>query len=185
MKKRSIFTLLLGIIAGVLTLFIRPKKVYSPTHHHDPTTYPGTTLFIKPGDLLFSPIGKSESKYVGHVGIVNNDHKVIHSIPAGLMKDTVADYFRKFRLITIYSPENPTIGVKASDYLEYLYITYPRANYRFFTPLGSLNHEQYCTKIVWQSYYFGSGVNLGNHSIKSKAIHPHFLKDLRFLEQRS
>ncbi|WP_085505005.1 YiiX/YebB-like N1pC/P60 family cysteine hydrolase [Thalassobacillus devorans] len=184
-KLPRLITFLFSIIAGTIVFLARPRKARAPIVHDNPETYPGTNVAILPGDLLFSPIGQSESKYVGHVGIVNHNREVIHSIPSGLMKDTMHSYFHKFRSITIYSPKDPDVGRKAADYLENLYEKYPKANYRIRTPLGSTDHEQYCTKIVWQSYYYGAGVNLRNLPPSRIAIHPEWLKDKKVLERKA
>ncbi|MFG6115896.1 YiiX/YebB-like N1pC/P60 family cysteine hydrolase [Halobacillus sp. MO56] len=185
MKKTSVLTFLLSLATGLFVFLFRPRKARAPIVHHDPAMYPGTNLTISPGDLLFSPIGQSESKYVGHVGIVNLHKEVIHSIPSGLMKDSISRYFQKFRSISIYTPNEPEVGVKAADYLEELYRKYPTAAYRIMTPLGSKDHEQYCSKIVWQAYYYGAGVNLKNLSPSRKAIHPEWLKDSTFLTRNA
>ncbi|GGF10059.1 hypothetical protein GCM10010954_05710 [Halobacillus andaensis] len=178
MKKRS---LLISILAGMALLLTRPKKVTAPVIQEDEACYPGTNIKIKPGDLLFSPIGKSESKYVGHVGIVNHEDKVVHSVPAGLIQDSVVNYCRKFRSITVFAPKTPFLGIQAADYLKTLYEKHSRAAYRVFTPLGSSDEVQYCTKTVWQCYMYGADVNLGNLSKEAKAIHPQFLKDKKYL----
>ncbi|WP_028785121.1 hypothetical protein [Thalassobacillus devorans] len=185
MKKMSALTFLLSLATGLLVFLLRPRKARAPMVHKDPAKYPGTNIAISPGDLLFSPIGQSESKYVGHVGIVNQHKEVIHSIPSGLMKDNMDRYFQKFRAISIYTPKEPEDGVMAADYLEGLYKKYPKAAYRIMTPLGTADHEQYCSKIVWQAYYYGAGVNLKNLSPSRKAIHPEWLKDSKFLTRKA
>ncbi len=182
MRKRLV---LLGLIAGIITFLARPKTKRAPFPSGALTIYPGTNLESKPGDLLFTPIGKSESKFVGHVGIVNFNKEVVHSIPNGLVTDSLKEYFQKFRLISVYSPINEKIGEDAAHYLEALVEKHPTAQYRIFTPLGAAAHEQYCTKIVWQSYYYGAGINLGEFSGQAKGIHPEFLKDSRYLERKA
>ncbi|MFZ0370032.1 MAG: hypothetical protein WAM07_10610 [Halobacillus sp.] len=181
MRKR-LYSIILAVFAGVAAYAVKPGKVQAPTNENMISlTYPGTNIIITPGDLLFTPIGKSESKYAGHVGIVNSRREVIHSIPSGLMKDPISRYFNKFRSITIFSARDPETGMKACIYLDHLHTTYPKADYKVFTPLGYNDHEQYCTKIVWQSYYYGAGINLGRLSEHSLAIHPILLKDKRHL----
>ncbi|MCA0983129.1 hypothetical protein LCL89_03595 [Halobacillus yeomjeoni] len=179
------------IAAGVLFLLfcligiqskITPTRMRSNVQLPNGSFYPGTDIEIEPGDLLFTPIGKSESKYVGHVGIVNGNLKVVHSIPAGLALDEVPAYFQKFRSITIFSPVESDVGRNTASFLDALYDAYPRAVYRVMTPLGFDWHEQYCTKIVWQAYYYGSGINLGSYSPHARAIHPELLKDRRYLK---
>ncbi|WP_347861656.1 YiiX/YebB-like N1pC/P60 family cysteine hydrolase [Salimicrobium sp. PL1-032A] len=166
------------LITGFLTLsaallFFRPTKVQAPRQRPD----------VFPGDLLFSPLGERDSFYIGHVGIVTEDGHVIHSIPKGVKKDGVDRYFNKFNHLTLYRPKNEQAGLQAAAYANRIYETNGQAPYRFFTTLEDKDGEQYCTKLVWQAYYFGAGVNLKNHSLMKKAIHPEFIKDRRFLSK--
>ncbi len=180
MKKRLF---LCGVMAGWITYLMR-KTERAALPSGESFIYPGTDLKAKPGDLLFTPIGKSESKYVGHVGIVNGENKVVHSVPSGLVTDSLDRYFRKFRSISIYSPKDEKTGEDTAHYLESLVSKYPSAKYRIFTPLERIDHEQYCTKIVWQAYFYGAGVNLGGLSGKARGIHPKILKDKRNLVRK-
>jgi uncharacterized protein YycO len=178
--KRLFFMLL----AGILAITIRPRRVYAPHVQERAHFYPGTDYAILPGDLLFSPIGRKKSRYVGHVGIVNTKKNVIHSVPAGIIQDSIPNYFHKFNKITLFSPIDPNLGQKAARHSEKLLNDYPKAAYRIWTPLGNRDYEQYCTKIVWQSYLYGAGVNLGQLTNKAKAIHPQRLKDQRYVTRK-
>lgn len=175
----------LGLVATFFSYITRPKKKRPPISNGERNIYPGTDLQAKPGDLLFTPIGKSESKFVGHVGIVNHKYEVVHSVPSGLIADSLNEYFHKFRYISVYSPIDPLSGVDAAHYVEALVDKHPSAQYRIFTSLGESHHEQYCTKIVWQAYYYGAGINLGHFSGMAKGIHPEFLKDDRYLKRKA
>ncbi|WP_173916381.1 YiiX/YebB-like N1pC/P60 family cysteine hydrolase [Halobacillus sp. Marseille-Q1614] len=179
--RRSAF--ISAVVAGLITFLMRPKKVLAPTHGVERNVYPHSKVPISPGDLLFSPIGKSESKYVGHVGIVTFQQEVVHSIPSGLVNDPIPHYFEKFRSISVYSAKNSEAGAKAAEYVESILEEQRNSRYRVFTPLQVINQEQYCTKIVWQAYYYGSGINLGRLPKASRAIHPQLLKDRRHLNR--
>lgn len=176
MKKTAV---IVGIITWFGVLLSKPKKANAPTCKSEPIKNQG----LVPGSLLFSPMGKRESKYVGHVGIVTNDQHVIHSIPSGLIKDPLNHYKYKFKFITIYEPIDPCAGKKAAIYAETLYEKHPSAAYRFLTPLSRKASEQYCTKIVWQSYFYGADINLGNLLNNARAIHPILLKDKHYLKK--
>ncbi|KHE67128.1 YiiX/YebB-like N1pC/P60 family cysteine hydrolase [Halobacillus sp. BBL2006] len=181
MHRKSLILTFSATSLSILVYLFRPKRAQAPVIQKNSSTYPGSSILIQPGDLLFSPIGKRESKFIGHVGIVNHQKEVVHSIPAGLTKDNVFNYYQKFRSIKIYRPRSPEIGISAGDYVQNLYNDYSNADYRIMPPLVTASHQQYCTKIVWQAYYFGAGVNLGDFNGSAKAIHPELLKDRRFL----
>ncbi|MBA2173975.1 hypothetical protein H0266_03580 [Halobacillus locisalis] len=172
MKKAIFF--LLAICATWLSL--PPKKAYAPAR---------ARTQLLPGDLLFSPIGRQESRYVGHVGIVSKDGYVVHSVPSGLMKDPVDHYYRKFRVVSVYRADESDAGQQASAYVESLFRRFPNALYKVNTPLGTDDAVQYCTKIVWQSYYYGAGINLGRLPSKMRAVHPSLLKRKRQLKKKS
>ncbi|GEN54015.1 YiiX/YebB-like N1pC/P60 family cysteine hydrolase [Halobacillus faecis] len=176
---------LLFFLSTVFFAFIiKPKKIVAPVIQKHEHLYPGTNLPIQPGDLLFSPIGKKESRYIGHVGIVTKDNKVIHSVPSGVVQDHMEAYFKKFSNIRIYSAKDRKSGNAAADYAVNLQREYPHANYKIWTPISRMNGQQYCTKIVWQSYYFGAGVNLGKISPHAKSVHPERIKDRRYLSRK-
>ncbi|WP_431799229.1 hypothetical protein [Halobacillus andaensis] len=181
MKKVSFF---LSMLAGFLIFLSRPKKVLAPITQQHQGLYPGTEIEIEAGDLLFSPIGKSESKYVGHVGILDTNHKVTHSVPSGLIQDSVENYCKKFRSITIYAPRRAEHGLKAASYLKNLNNKFPKADYKVFSSLAYSEGKQYCTKIVWLSYKKGAGINLGSLPDYAKAVHPRFIRDLSFLYKK-
>ncbi|MCA1023195.1 hypothetical protein [Halobacillus litoralis] len=162
------------VSALIVTILI--FVMYRPRIVHAFTFEPSDVL---PGDVLFSPVGKRESKYVGHIGIVTTDKKVLHSIPAGLMKDEPDAYKRKFRKIAHYRPYEQGTGLRSAAFAEDLYHRHPEALYRIHAPLNGPCDIQYCTKIVWQSYY-AAGINLGALSEKARAVHP-----LRLLDDTS
>ncbi|WP_167360068.1 hypothetical protein [Halobacillus dabanensis] len=167
-----------------MTISLRPRRGYAPYTQQRAQFYPGSGIDILPGDLLFSPIGRKESRFVGHVGIVDTKKEVIHSVPAGIIKDSMERYFNKFNKITLFSPLDQSLGQQAAQYAEKLLYDYPKAAYRIWTPLGDRDGEQYCTKIVWQSYRYGAGVNLGQLTNKAKAVHPQRLKDRRYITRK-
>ncbi|RWZ60358.1 hypothetical protein EQV77_03435 [Halobacillus fulvus] len=175
MKKRIP---LLTVIVSISAVLLTRKKVKAPTAA-------ASTGRIPAGSLLFSPIGKRESKYVGHVGIVTEDQHVIHSVPAGIIKDPLKLYEQKFRLIERYAPHDLSAGIKAAEFADHLHQTYPRALYRIRTPLDAKPSEQYCTKIVWQAYKEGAGLNIRALPSKSMAVHPYLLKSSRLFKRVS
>ncbi|MCA0968994.1 hypothetical protein LCM20_00150 [Halobacillus litoralis] len=171
---RRIIVLFIAFTAVLLR--ITTKKAYAPTSFN--STH-------RPGDLLFSPVGRRESKYVGHVGIVTTDEHVIHSVPAGLVKDPLEHYYEKFmRRIDVYAPHELEVGHEAALYAESLYKQFPSALYKVNTGLGSTPEIQYCTKVVWQSFYYGAGINLGELPLTLKAVHPILLKRKNQLTKR-
>ncbi|SIS58108.1 YiiX/YebB-like N1pC/P60 family cysteine hydrolase [Salimicrobium flavidum] len=164
------------LITGIMTflavfLFIKPKKVLAPRSQPE----------VKPGDLLFSPLGQKDSFYIGHVGIVTEDMSVIHSIPKGLKKDDVDHFFGKFKRLSLYRSKSEEAGTRSAAFALHLYESNTKAPYRFFTKLKETDGEQYCTKLVWQAYYYGAGINLKKFPLYARAIHPEFVKDSRHL----
>ncbi|AKG05457.1 hypothetical protein AAV35_012215 [Salimicrobium jeotgali] len=152
-------------------LFLKPRKAAAPTPRPE----------LKPGDLLFSPIGEKDSFYIGHVGIVTEDDSVIHSIPKGLKKDDADHFFRKFARLSLYRARDEEAGARAAAFAKRIYESNPRAPYRFFTDLKNTGGKQYCTKLVWQAYYYGAGIKLKNFPLFARALHPELIKDSRHL----
>lgn len=118
-------------------------------------TYPGTNITMKPGDVIHNP--KSVSTFlVGHVAIVGNDLLLRHAHPLGPgITEGITSYVSRFDvgdLFTILRPKNG-IGPAAA--------TWSQNNignvfgYNFLPGLGAVG-PNYCSKFVWQAYWFGA-----------------------------
>ncbi|MFA9558404.1 hypothetical protein ACERII_13940 [Evansella sp. AB-rgal1] len=126
--------------------------------------YPGTNIKMKAGDVLYSSKGL-DTYLVGHVGIVDANGQVIHMMKNGGMKrESISAYSSNFKY-TIYQAKVENNGYKAAQNATSLYNNYrSSASYTLTTTLTRPKDKQYCTKLVWQAYYYGSNINLGDNS---------------------
>lgn len=122
-------------------------------------TYPGTTITVQPGDILYSSktLGGAQP-IVGHVGIIAGPYnKVYNAHTTGPQMDTLT-YYTGIRhkpddLITVYRHTEGG-GAEAAKWAD--------ANlYKMWTyvidPFGwSDIKNNYCSKFVWQAYYYGA-----------------------------
>lgn len=128
--------------------------------------YPGTNADILPGDILYST--KSlfvHTAVVGHVGIIGNDKKVYHVSPAGSIAgkaDTLKTYRERHgskERIYIYRPT--TGGSKAASWASNNIKSMETYSIVNAGKLSSLN-PNYCSKFIWQAFYYGAGIELTN-----------------------
>ncbi|MBD7970491.1 hypothetical protein [Paenibacillus gallinarum] len=130
-------------------------------------TYPNTSVSMRIGDVLYSTktLGGS-SQIVGHVGIVNSNFKVVHVTPVvdGGVVDTFTTYMGRHGVgetIKVYRPRNG-MGVEAAKWAVY---NYSKVTDYFINPLGLLGtlNPNYCSKFIWQAFYYGEGVDIYNN----------------------
>lgn len=144
--------------------------------------YPGTNIVSRPGDVLYSSKGP-DTYLVGHVGIVDNSGNVIHMIGNGMKKYSMATYASNFNF-SVYNPSS-TVGYKAANYAQSLYSSYSSiATYTLATTLTGPKDKQYCTKLVWQAYYYRAGINLGGISLTKLSVPPNWILDTSYLTFR-
>lgn len=128
-------------------------------------TYPGTTITITAGDVLYSSKGW-QTAFVGHVAIVGTDGKIYHSTPAvtsGGIGESVNNYFSRFTKgssIEIYRySSGTTVPNKAAKWAENNVGSITEYNIASGGDYNDIT-KNYCSKFLWQAYYFGGGVDL-------------------------
>ncbi|WP_289143066.1 hypothetical protein [uncultured Brevibacillus sp.] len=133
------------------------------------TNYPGTTVNVSTGDLIYSSKGWS-SYFAGHVAIIGDDGKVYHSTPAvssGGIGETLDSYLSRYpsgEYFEVLRFEKKTPG----PYLEPINAgKWARNNVskiQSYTIAGGYKlgdiTKNYCSKFMWQAYYFGAGTNI-------------------------
>jgi uncharacterized protein YycO len=152
----------------------------------DTATYPGTQVQVKAGDVLYSRVG-DETKFVGHVAIVDDTGYVIHMMKNGGMKrQTVSSYARSFTF-DVYQARTVSVGYNASRQAKSIWNNYSTtATYTTGTPLHGYRTSQYCTKLVWQAYYYTTNkVNLGDLSFTLYHVPPVKILDSNYLVRRT
>lgn len=134
-------------------------------------TYPSTNISMRIGDILYSTktIGAS-SQIVGHVGIVNSNFKMVHvTLPVdGGVVDNMSTYMGRHgsgETIKVYRPKNG-MGVAAARWATYNYSSINEYYINPFAKLGDLN-PNYCSKFIWQAFWFGEGVNIGQNELNA------------------
>lgn len=128
--------------------------------------YPGTNVQMKIGDVLYSTkTFGTTTKIVGHVGIVDSNFKVVHVTPAvdGGVIDNFTNYMNRHdprETIVVMRPING-MGVGAARWANYNYMYINDYYIEPLAKLGTLN-PNYCSKFLWQAFYFGEGIDINN-----------------------
>lgn len=155
MKK--IYFLFLSLVC-ILTMFIGVTFASA-------ATYPGTNITVKPGDIIHSPKNKS-TYFAGHTAIVGSDNYIYHAIPNtnGKAKDTITYYFderfSKGDKFTILRPKNSSHAEPAAEMAPTIYSNITTYAYNSDAiKLDNFSHN-YCSKFVWQAYYYGNSFNV-------------------------
>lgn len=134
--------------------------------------YPGTNIEMKQGDIIHNP--KSTSTYfVGHMAIVGPDLQLRHAHPDGpRISDSLSNYITRFAAgdkFTILRYPDPSIAAAAAAW-SYNNInkvtTYSVATQLHYIPTN------YCSKFVWQAYYYGAHRELVSNAPYSEILTP-------------
>ncbi|WP_067730470.1 C40 family peptidase [Oceanobacillus damuensis] len=120
--------------------------------------YPGTPIRMIPGDVLYSHKTALSSLVVGHSGIVGEDFRIYHVNRWG--KNGHADSMRvylsrhkKGEKLTVLRSADPDEARNAAKWAKQ-HIGEIKT-YHYTRDLNDLENN-YCSKFVWQAFYFGN-----------------------------
>ncbi|MRG85262.1 hypothetical protein [Salinibacillus xinjiangensis] len=96
---------------------------------------------------------------------------------------SVSSFINTYDDVQVWRSKSSSCGSDAGFKAQELYSNYKYAAYDVWTPITGDYMEQYCTKFVWQSYYYGTGrvVNLGELSLTKYSVPPHWILDDYYL----
>ncbi|WP_236645931.1 YiiX/YebB-like N1pC/P60 family cysteine hydrolase [Brevibacillus sp. VP] len=142
---------------------IERQKINKPEDVPVEATYPNSRVEIMPGDILITN-NTSSKGLTGHAAIVVDTENVVILGPGfNPEKNPIKRFFRK-NVSKKYGTKvvryNRTkIRNKAADWAEWYVNKYDDADYAI-SDLYNYKYKTYCSKIVWNAYYFGAGVRL-------------------------
>lgn len=149
-------------------------KTGDPIHQ-----YPDTSIPMIPGDVLYSHKIAFSSFLVGHVGLIGEDYRIYHVNRWGNKghADSMPIYLsrhKKGENLTILRFSNQMIAKEAASWAKANIVKIKE--YKYTRDLADIRLN-YCSKYIWQAYYFGTTPNidiLGNNldSEKKRYIMP-------------
>ncbi|MEB2280086.1 hypothetical protein LAV73_08760 [Lysinibacillus xylanilyticus] len=147
----------------------------------------------KEGDILVTNDTQWGLGIFGHAGIVGRSADgnlyAVH-IPGPnqpIQKITLAKWNSKYNKTEVWRHNNQTAAVQAGqksmDFVRYYgsdtsYVA-PYSLWSIAAYTYADKSETYCSKLVWQSYYYGSGLNLGWDPKGKGVISPYQLRGLQ------
>lgn len=121
-------------------------------------------VVMKPGDVIITN-STSSAGLTGHAGIAISGSTILHipGLGESVRRDSVTTFKNRYNKgwIRVYRINDATAATKAANWASNTYRG-TNAVYKITNDL-STTHETYCSKIVWQAYYYG----IGKH-----AVHP-------------
>lgn len=152
--------------------------------------YPGTKVKAKPGDILYVPTYETQY-FTGHVGVVDHTGYYVVHTPGknkpGIERIFISQYLNKFDNVSVWQLNSNTYETSIGRYAYDLWVNYRNASYTVFTTLTGPKDKQYCTKLVWQAYYYGSNkkINLGDFSLTKMTVPPKSILDWDHLTRKA
>ena len=135
------------------------KEIRELLTYDDPVhIYPETSILLKPGDVLYSHKMALSSFAVGHTAIIGEDFRIYHINRWGKKghSDSMPIYLsrhKKGEKLTIRRYEDSDIAREAAKWARKQIDRVE--NYIYTRNVGEIRRN-YCSKYVWQAYYFGS-----------------------------
>lgn len=137
-------------------------------------TYPNTSIEVLPGDILYSPVGRS-TYFVGHSVIIGTDFhikEVLPGKPAWRSISIERFWTRHFR--------GDRISLLRSPYGAHMAAAWATRHIEKFQSYNLLNYDienfekSYCYKFVAQAYFFGADVRVVRNM--HRLLLPHDIK---------
>lgn len=117
---------------------------------------------LRKGDVLVTN-GTSSSGITGHAGIAISANMILHIAGPGRYPTVInlKGWFQKYHnqyddYTSVYRHNDYEIASQACDWAYNTYVN-SQANYKFNLDLNSTD-VTYCSKLVWQAYYFGPNI---------------------------
>ncbi|MCT2538184.1 hypothetical protein NC661_10870 [Aquibacillus koreensis] len=145
--------------------------------------YPHSEEIMTPGDVLYSSKGWS-TFLVGHVAIVGPDMRIYHSHPKGAFADSWKGYVSRHKYggtMTVYRPKKGAMEIAAWAASNYSIVQ----RYIFHPTLQNIKNN-YCTKFVWQAFWFTDQGDLTNRGLTGRHrnwIYPYEMKKSHLLRE--
>lgn len=158
------------------TLMGLPNDPNYPVIHDNGTGY-------RPGDI-FVTNATPVWGVTGHAGIYISSYQILHIAGIGKTPElisvsdwhknyTSADSFSHDAWTKVYRCNNTTAGQKAANWANNKYGN-SRATYKITSDLTTTN-ETYCSKLVWQAYYYGAGKSYVTDRNTNRFVTPYAL----------
>lgn len=188
-KKMVVLILIYKKISRILFLFMMIFALCTPASFAaevspldvDPgVTYPGTSVKVKPGDMLVTN-RTSSAGLTGHAAIVTDGYTVVHIGGYGENPEDISTskFFKRYKSnIKVVRYNNSSVARNAGEWASLFAEEYSDATYGLTKKLNG-SSPTYCSKIVWQAYYYGADVNFNDHRPNSvQMFMPYDILDL-------
>ena len=129
--------------------------------------YPNSDQVMLPGDVIYSSKGWS-TFLVGHVGMVGTDLRIHHSHPLGGFSDSWKGYLSRHKFggtITVFRPVEGAL-----DAARWAEENVGLINKYFFHPYLDNIASNYCSKFIWQAFWFSSKTDITGRGLTNKSI---------------
>ncbi|WP_322906793.1 hypothetical protein [Paenibacillus campi] len=152
--------------------------------------YPGTSVAIRAGDVLVSN-NTSSNGLTGHAGIVVNDQGSVATINGYnkfLTLEGITTWKSKNTNTKVMRYSNSGAATQAGNWAKSYINNYKsQVTYGLINTIGVYEKETYCSKIVWDAYYFGANISIDGHTPFWNGIYGpyHLLNEANFRQVAS
>lgn len=132
-----------------------------------------------PGDILVTTDTQKNTGLTGHAGIVISTGKILQIAGPGkkIKVMTVAQWRSNYDKTNVYRVQTQSVAIEAARWAKNNYKDGSNPGYKVNTSLYSKS-PTYCSKIVWQAYYYGSGSKKVMKTPSTRIATPYALRTL-------
>lgn len=155
---------------------INSSEPLSPNKYQSFVALPGGGGSLAPGDILITT-DTSSYGLTGHAGMVLPNGMILHypSPSAGIKRIYLSQWMASYPDTKIYHENNRTIANEAANWENsHYYLSNKDAGYSVNTSISSYD-PTYCSKMVFQAYYYGTGSAKVEYIPPSHIIPPYLL----------
>ncbi|MBH0333661.1 hypothetical protein ABH14_28690 [Brevibacillus brevis] len=179
-SRKSSSILLLFIMIFTLCTSVSFAAEVKPLADDPGVYYPDTHTKAKPGDMLVSNATSSKG-LTGHAAIVTDNLTVVHIGGVGQHPEEISlsKFFKRYdNSVKVIRYTSSRDAKKAGEWARTYAEEYSDADYDLAVKLSGFTRT-YCSKLVWQAYYYGADVNLGNkRPTSTQLFEPYAILDL-------
>lgn len=131
-----------------------------------------------PGDILITNDTQNGSGVSGHAGIAIGNGYILEIRGKGktMVRTSVSDWRKKYKKTNVYRVKTQSVAVDAARWAKANYWDKNRKpTYRITNDIYKTN-PTYCSKVVWQAYYFGTGSKKVVNVPSSRFVGPYALR---------
>ncbi|MFE6799799.1 YiiX/YebB-like N1pC/P60 family cysteine hydrolase [Paenibacillus chitinolyticus] len=125
--------------------------------------YKNTNVSVTPGDILVTKDFQIYNDFPGHSAIVVDSNTVVEILGYGytMQKSNLQSWLNDYPNAKVVRLNDSAKAAKAAKWAVWYYENYAsKVKYSIDSKIAAYDTYTYCSKLVWDAYYFGGSISL-------------------------